>query len=117
MILEAKELVGADFRAANLQDAVLDMLTNLKGADLREANLQGAQLEIADLHGANLRTANLHGANLSSVNLQEANSQEANLRDTIFEMKTDLKGADLRETKGLVTGQLEDTEGDRKHKP
>jgi uncharacterized protein YjbI with pentapeptide repeats len=117
VILEVKELVEADFRAANLQDAVLDKLTNLKGADLQEANLQGAQLEIADLQGANLRTANLHEANLSSVNLQEANSQEANLRDTILEMKTDLKGADLRETKGLVTGQLQDTEGDREHKP
>jgi uncharacterized protein YjbI with pentapeptide repeats len=89
-------------------------LTNLKGAELQGANLQGAQLYDVYLQGANLQAVNLKGAYLSRVKIQGANLHGAILQDTIFELHTDLKGADLRETQGLVIGQLEDTEGDNR---
>ena len=66
----------------NTKQIILDLplLTNLHGADLRDADLRGANLRGADLHGADLRDANLCGANLRDANLCGANLYDANLR-------------------------------------
>lgn len=62
-------LVEADFRSG------LDQLTDLGGADFREADLsfalfQAAQMAEADLRGSCLYGANLAGADLTGANLE-----------------------------------------------
>ena len=78
-----------DLREADLSGFVLDVRTNLRGAnflgvDFRNANLhwtdlEGANLAIADLRSADLSDANLAGADLRQANLSEANLERANL--------------------------------------
>jgi len=58
----------------------LDIVRNLRWADLRGANLSGANLSEANLREANLREADLRRANLRGANLSEANLREANLQ-------------------------------------
>jgi hypothetical protein len=65
-------------------------LTNLTGADLRDANLRGAELENADLRDANLKYADLENADLKYANLRYADLECADLSGA------DLEGADLR---------------------
>jgi hypothetical protein len=65
------DLIGADLRGANLQDAMLDV-PNLQNADLRMATLERSRLLKADLRGANLQTAVLAGSNLWEAICDEA---------------------------------------------
>jgi BTB/POZ domain-containing protein KCTD9 len=76
-------MVEADFRSS------LDQLTDLGGADLRDADLSFALMQGVQLHGADLRGACLYGANLSGADLQEASLSGCDLRDT------NLAGANL----------------------
>jgi hypothetical protein len=79
---------------------MIDLLTNLSGADLSEANLSGADLRGADLREAGLREANLSGANLRGADLRGADLREAGLREANLSganlREANLRGADLR---------------------
>jgi len=140
--LEGAELDYADLRAANLFRANLQR-ANLQGADLRQAdlifasvraaslngaNLQGADLRQADLifasvraaslnraslFGANLVNADLQAANLFVANLQRADLSAANLQGAILEW-ADLRGTDLRYTRGLTQKQIDKACVDKK---
>ncbi len=83
------DLSGADFKEANLRGAILTLAlienTNLMGAnlqqaDLREAQLTGSNLSRANLVAANLTAAVLKNTSLTGANLTEANFYRANLQ-------------------------------------
>jgi uncharacterized protein YjbI with pentapeptide repeats len=79
--LESMELIGVNFRLADLHDANLKE-ADLLLADLRDACLVRTNLEEACLVGANLEGANLEGANLrSAMGLVPRQLAGANLRD------------------------------------
>jgi uncharacterized protein YjbI with pentapeptide repeats len=79
--LESMELIGVNFRLADLHDANLKEV-DLLLADLRDACLVRTNLEEACLVGANLEGANLEGANLrSAMGLVPRQLAGANLRD------------------------------------
>ena len=88
--LEGMELIGVNFRFADLHDV------NLKGADLLLADLRDACLVRADLDdaclvGTNLEGANLEGASLDGAmglvprQLAGANLRDASLPEPIWE--------------------------------
>lgn len=79
------DLRETDLRRCNLHKGHFEnaqlILTDLAGADLREARLEGANLGQANIKGTNLRKANLQGAKFHGV---------------LFDEFTDLSDADLR---------------------
>jgi len=80
---------------------------DLVGADLRRANLRHAHLEGADLREANLQDANLAFANLDSFMPSNQNFQRgADLR------KTNLCGAQLKDSRNLSIALIEDAVAD-----
>ncbi len=97
-----------DLRYADLRYGVLvhaDLrYTDLRGAVLMHASLVDADLVDADLRYADLRGVNLHYANLSQTDLREADLREADFaRVSLFRAK--LSRADLREARlSLATG-------------
>jgi len=121
LVLESLDLSGVNFRSANLVGASLrssrfygpgedgrfgtfdDWITDLSGADLREADLTGATLNSVRMNQANLVRAKLNranlpngflvGANLSSAQLINANLPQATLENA------SLTGADLGQAK------------------
>jgi hypothetical protein len=99
--LEDANLKGADLEGANLEDA------NLKGADLKSADLLGAYLEDANLKGADLEGANLEEADLKGANLLGANLLGANLEGA------NLEGAYLRDANGVHELDMADPRGYR----
>jgi hypothetical protein len=78
---------GADFRGANLEDAVFDQVvlrradfheailnrTRFKEADLRDADFKKASLVLAEFTGANLVDASLYRADLTNADFFGAN--------------------------------------------
>ena len=82
-VLCRQELVGSDFRSADLVASNLVRTAlreaNLSGVNLSEANLSGADLVRSDLSGAILEKTNLFRAHLTGANLSEAILLEANL--------------------------------------
>jgi uncharacterized protein YjbI with pentapeptide repeats len=97
-------LVGAHFRYARLQNAILvntqlqgaDLYnTQLQGALLNAANLQGAMLEEAQLQSATLLFPHLQGAVLKSANLQGAKLRDAELQGASL-VAAQLQGADFQ---------------------
>jgi hypothetical protein len=91
--IEAAVNIGTNLRGADLRDADLHG-ANLYDADLYDADLHGANLYDADLYGANLRGANLYGADLRDADLHGANLRGANLRGANL-YGANLRGADL----------------------
>jgi uncharacterized protein YjbI with pentapeptide repeats/uncharacterized RDD family membrane protein YckC len=119
LVLETLDLSGINFRSANLVGASLrssrfygagedgrfgtfdDWITDLSGADLREADLTGATLNSVRMNQANLVRAKLNRANLANgflvgANLSSAQLINANLRQATLE-NASLTGADLGE--------------------
>lgn len=96
LVLNRRDLGGANLREANLQSANL-RATNLQGANLWRANLQGANFRGANLQGASLQRANLQGASLWEANLQGASLRGADLQGASL-WEANLQGADLRAT-------------------
>ena len=101
--LSLTNLQGANLRNANLQNSYLMGVNlqnsslwgaNLQGADLREANLQDAFLLGVNLQYSYLWGANLQNAHLWRANLQNAHLVEANLENANLE-ETDLQNASL----------------------
>ncbi|WP_328664652.1 pentapeptide repeat-containing protein [Nocardia salmonicida] len=86
--LRAAELVGAKLNSVHLLRANLSG-ANLRGADLHAAELTRANLRGADLSGAKVIVADLTGAKLNSANLHTAELAGAKLNSA------DLSGADL----------------------
>ena len=82
-----------DFRARNLEQAVLDG-ADLTKADLTGAQLQGAVLDFAKLEGAPLDDAHLEGASLFGAQLQGASLFEAQLQGASLD-QAQLQGASL----------------------
>ena len=104
------ELMGADLRDADLKGADLRG-AYLPGADLREADLRGADLKGADLREADLRDADLKGADLdeadlSWADLRGADLSEANLEFPTFPSIPLLASMDLGELSDSLTLEL-----------
>jgi hypothetical protein len=109
------DLSGIDFRGAalggidlsgfRLSQSVLDHC-RLAGARLADADLAGASLVGADLTGADLRRADLSDADLSEAVLTAARVNAANFTST------NIGGAILAETQGLIQEQLDAAFGD-----
>lgn len=118
--LDKVDLAGIQLRGAGLVGASLrgtrfygpgadrrwgtfdDWITDLSGADLKEADLGGAFLSQAllkrtSLIRANLQKADLRGAHLSGANLSSADLNRANLERALLNQAS-LTGADLGNT-------------------
>jgi len=102
--IPAINLQGADFREADLHEAIL-WNPNLSQADftladLHHASLSGAYVERANFQNANLRQAKLWGARMAKANLYIAHLDEANLRNANLSdanlNRADLSDASLR---------------------
>jgi uncharacterized protein YjbI with pentapeptide repeats/uncharacterized RDD family membrane protein YckC len=141
LVLDNLDLAGINFRSSILAGASLrnsrfygsgedgrfgtfdDWVTDLSGADLRDADLTGASLNNILMNRTNLVRATLNRANLSnsrlgSANLSSAQLIGANLRQAILE-NASLTGANLGEAKltlsnlqGASLGQVNAVGGD-----
>jgi uncharacterized protein YjbI with pentapeptide repeats len=121
LVLDNLDLSGINFRSANLAGASLrnsrfygpgedrrlgtfdDWITDLSGAELKEADLTGATLKNGIMNRTNLVRATLNQANLSDSRLAGANLSSAqligaDLRQAILE-NASLTGADLGQAK------------------
>jgi uncharacterized protein YjbI with pentapeptide repeats len=96
--LRKANLMGANLHGAHLSFAMLteaDLYqARLSQTNLAEADLAGANLWKADLSEANLSKANLYEADLTRANLGKANLSEANLRNARL-WNINLTGANL----------------------
>jgi uncharacterized protein YjbI with pentapeptide repeats len=107
---------------ADLTGADLDLLDDLRGADLTEADLSDASLVFIELDGASLARAQLDGAtlthatlrrtDLNDADLSNANLQQADLREADLE-GANLEGANLSEAElegaiGVTVEELEE---------
>jgi uncharacterized protein YjbI with pentapeptide repeats len=72
-------LNGADFRAANLTEAVL-VGAELRGAYFDRASFKNANLKDADLRGSSLQAADFTGATFANTDLRQAKLQKAQLK-------------------------------------
>ncbi|MDX1691338.1 MAG: pentapeptide repeat-containing protein [Acidimicrobiia bacterium] len=90
---------GLDLRSAELKDV------DLAGAEFEDADLAGADLEGANLAGADFEGANLSGADLKDAVLSGASFEDAELGRALLD-HADLRGADLREVRGLSAARL-----------
>ncbi len=97
--LSEADLRGANMREAVLRDAILDRArisrALLVSSDIRNANLIGADLRAADLSYCNLENSRLSIAVLNSASRLHA----VNLAQSAQLSRSDLTGADLRDTK------------------
>lgn len=121
LVLDNLDLSGINFRSANLAGASLrnsrfygagedgrlgtfdDWITDLSGAELKEADLTGATLKNGIMNRTNLVRATLNQANLSDSRLANANLSSAqligaDLRQAILE-NASLTGAYLGQAK------------------
>lgn len=110
--LRGLQLRDANFQSANLASTDLS-LTDLSGANLMDARLNNARLNSTDLSGANLAIAHLHGADLAFSDLSNAVLWEASgaILDGLRGVNlagTDLRGADIREMRGIWGVELRD---------
>ena len=117
LVLNQVDLSGMQFKGTSLVGANLqgsrfygsgkderwgtfdDWVTDLSGADLKDANLTGTMLNNTNLEGASLIRAILNKADLSKANLLRANLSSAtlvaaNLQQAVLE-NASLTGADL----------------------
>jgi hypothetical protein len=103
-ILREAHLEGAALWGVRLEEAVLI------GAHLKEASLMSAHLERANLRSAHLEGADLMLAHLDNADLKEAHMDGSDLFEAHLEWAdlggTCLKGAILRNAKGLTREQL-----------
>jgi uncharacterized protein YjbI with pentapeptide repeats len=124
--LEKANLAACVFRDANVESTVFAR-ANLTGADFHGARVKAANFGEADLTRAKLTgdldlseaifvratltEADLSGAKLDRAQLSEAKFERTNLAritaDSLFMMKSDLRGVDLREAKLLGCNFLE----------
>ena len=83
------DLHGADFRWANLENAILTegnfqntnfMQTRLRGSIIAEGNFRGAHMFAATFEGAVLREINFQDADLSSASFEDATVGESDFR-------------------------------------
>ncbi len=136
--LKGANLCNANLNGANLSEANLSgaslfraqiMGAELSRAELRRTELLGADLSDSNLFRANLSRALIGGVNLQRADLREANLSWASLDGAILALASlrganvtkasfgkhagaiELRGANLRETKGLTKEQLEGTKG------
>ncbi|MDQ1591325.1 MAG: hypothetical protein QOG71_1952 [Pyrinomonadaceae bacterium] len=72
----------------------LEIIPNLRGANLREMNLEGVNFREVDLRGANLTNAILSRASLFASNFKSANFTQAQLVDLTF-LAGELSGANF----------------------
>jgi uncharacterized protein YjbI with pentapeptide repeats/uncharacterized RDD family membrane protein YckC len=123
LVLDRMDLSGINFRSAILSNASLreskfygagddgrigtfdDWVSDLSGADLKQADLSGANLQNVALNQTNLMRATLNRANLSDTrmvgaNLSSAQLISADLSRTVLE-NASLTGANLGEAKLL----------------
>ena len=121
LVLDNLDLSGINFRSTNLSNASLrgsrfhgpgedrrfgtfdDWITDLSGANLREADLTGSSLNNVLMNRSTLVRATLNRANLSDsflagANLSSAQLIGANLRQALLE-NASLTGADLSDAK------------------
>ena len=96
--LHAKWLASNDdgIKLSTVVGGKVEIMTNLRKANLSMADLSGANLSGANLSGANLSGADLSMANLSGANLRKAKLSGANLSEA------KLIAADLSGCKGLL---------------
>ena len=94
-------LTEANFRRADLDDAILDG-ANLQGANLVSADFSEIDFEInpnfrgADLRNANFLRATLNGVDFSGARLEETNFNRAEMKATIF-TNADMNEADMQD--------------------
>ncbi len=98
--MQGENLEGADLRDASFRTTDLTR-ANLRGANLRGADLTQAILTGADLTGADLRDAKLSNTKLEGANLSQANLEGTNIKAGMIIDQSVLKGANLRNTRGL----------------
>jgi len=98
-------LYGLNLQGFRLAQCNLDRC-QLSSTRMMEADLSGASLVGADLHRADLRKADLSEADLSDANLTGARVNAANFTNT------NISGAILTDTAGLVQEQLDQAFGD-----
>src|SRR6266545_1397263 len=103
--LIAADLRNYNLRRANLQRADLRW-ARLECADLEAASLRGARLSGASLFGANLRRAVLTGADLTGVSLNVIGLESPFFGGGGGSAVADLRGADLREIRGVDAEEL-----------
>ena len=75
------------------------------GCDLRDANFYFSNLKNTRFWKAQLTNAKFHKADLSAARLEDANLQGADFRQCILQ-GSDLKGANLKDAKGLTVEQI-----------
>jgi uncharacterized protein YjbI with pentapeptide repeats len=106
--LTGANLSGADLRGADLRglsfEWVVVTAARLSGANLSGADLRMANLANGDLTGTDLSNADLSNADLSQVRLHAL--PFVNLEHAILD-RTNLKGLDLSQVKGLTRRQLQ----------
>lgn len=99
--LNLAQFFDADFEKANLSEADMNSSTfeyaRFLSATMTAANLVGSNLTSADFTSATLSRANLK----SQVHLRQANFSNATLDGT------DLRGADMRFSRGLTQSQID----------
>lgn len=94
-------LTEANFRRADLDDAILDG-ANLQGANLVSADFSEIDFENnpifrgADLRNANFLRATLNGVDFSGARLEEANFNRAEMKAAIF-TNADMNEADMQD--------------------
>lgn len=84
-----------DLSEANLSDANLSEIDDLRHVCLSKANLLGADLRKADLSGADLSEADLSGADLHGARLGGANMRNAVVTKEQLDTAQSLKGATM----------------------
>jgi uncharacterized protein YjbI with pentapeptide repeats len=119
---EAGRLVDSNLRAAgfgwaNLRNSFLSR-SKLRGADFSWADLRGSFLTGVDAQAASFRGARLEYADFSGRKNDDGSMsvRPANLRRADFEgahtMRTDFRGVDLRQVRGLTHEQIRDSQID-----
>ncbi|OUL27898.1 hypothetical protein BV378_09090 [Nostoc sp. RF31YmG] len=96
VVLEGRDLRGADLSEANLSGAKL-YGADLRGVTMSYTNIENASLRGADLSGALLHRANLKSSSLEGVKFQGATLNLSNLHSAKL-MGADFKGALISKT-------------------
>ena len=99
--LDNSNLKESKLQFSNLTGASLEG-TNLAKAKLQETCLQSTRMKNCDLSGAGMLESNLQFADLENANLEGAQFNE----DVLFN-QTNLKGANLKGTTGISSGQID----------
>jgi uncharacterized protein YjbI with pentapeptide repeats len=116
------DLRGAKLEGYNFKDACMEGVrlheaklvnANLENANLKNAKIQYANLQSAKLAGANLRGVNFMESNLQGVDLEKADLQGAQFNEDVMFAQANIKGADLRNTTGLMAHQFKGAKFDQ----